>query len=327
MSMLCDISVVICAYTEERWEAMLDSVRSVQAQTLPPRDMIVVIDHNPALLARARAGIQGATIIENHEPRGLSGARNSGIAAAHGQIVAFIDEDAAAAPDWLERLCAAYTDASIIGVGGSIEPVWLAGHPSWFPDEFNWVVGCTYRGITKHTAPVRNLIGCNMSFRREAFEVVGGFRTGVGQIGDSMLRCDDTEFCIRLAQQSPEGMFIYEPQACVYHRVPSSRTQWSYYRTRCYTEGLAKALIARLVGAQDGLSSERAYTLRTLPVGVIRGIGDVVLRYDIAGLLRAYAIVAGFALTVAGYARGLIAQWMEQARNAAGAPPAIERGR
>jgi glycosyltransferase involved in cell wall biosynthesis len=128
-----DISVVICAYTEERWEALLAAVASVHAQRLPPREIIVVIDHNSALLERVRAHISGVTAIENHEPRGLSGARNSGIAASQGSVIAFMDEDAIAATDWLERLAAPYADERVLGVGGAIEPLWLSGRPGWFP--------------------------------------------------------------------------------------------------------------------------------------------------------------------------------------------------
>src|SRR4051794_11475203 len=89
-----DISVVICAYADERWPDVRDAVASVRAQSLAPRETIVVIDHNPALLERARRELAAVTLVENHEARGLSGARNSGLALARGEIVAFLDDDA-----------------------------------------------------------------------------------------------------------------------------------------------------------------------------------------------------------------------------------------
>src|SRR5205085_69247 len=80
-------------------------------------------------------------------------------------------------------LLPAYANLEVIGVGGTVEPLWLHGRPPWFPPEFDWVVGCTYCGMPEVAGPVRNLIGCNMSFRREVFEGVGGFRSGIGRIG------------------------------------------------------------------------------------------------------------------------------------------------
>lgn len=299
-----DISVVICAYTEKRWDDLVAAVASLHQQTQQPCEIIVVIDHNPTLLQKARTELQEVILLENREARGLSGARNSGIAVAKGAIVAFLDDDAVAAPDWLRHLATAYTKPAIVGVGGAIDPHWATGRPVWFPREFDWVVGCTYRGMPWQPKPVRNLIGANMSFRREVFERIGGFRTGVGQVGASMLRCDDTEFCIRVRQQWPKAQLLYLPQAAVYHHVPGERANWRYFRIRCYTEGLAKAQVAKLVGTEDGLSAEWDYTLRTLPSGVFHGLCDFVSQRDWAGLARAAAITGGFALTTSGYLLG-----------------------
>ncbi len=298
-------SVVICAYTLARWDELVACVESVRQQTLPPREIIVVVDHNPALLERVRAQIAGVIAIENKEPRGLSGARNSGIAIAQGDVIAFLDEDSAAAPDWLARLRAGYTD-QVIGVGGAIEPVWLNGRPRWFPPEFDWVVGCTFLGMSETPTRVRNLIGCNMSFRREVFQQFGGFTSGIGRVGTQPVGCEETEFCIRARQRSPQGELLYDPRARVYHRVPPNRAAWNYFRARCYAEGLSKALISRLVGAQAGLASERAHTFRVLPRGVVRGLADACLRRDVMGLARASAIIAGLALTTAGFLIGAI---------------------
>ncbi len=305
------VSVVICAYTEARWLELLAAVESVRRQTLSAREIILVIDHNPALLARARDQFQagGILVVENRGVQGLSGARNSGIAVAQGEIIAFMDEDAVAAPDWLERLSAAYRrDTSVLGVGGLIEPLWLAGRPAWLPEEFQWVVGCSYRGLPEVHAPVRNLIGCNMSFRREIFEVVGGFRDGIGRIGTRPLGCEETELCIRVRQRWTDGVLLYEPEARVLHRVPASRGQVTYYTSRCYSEGLSKALVSRFVGSRDGLASERSYTFKTLPRGVLRGMADA-LRRDWGGLARAAMIVVGLVCTAAGYMVGRIRLW------------------
>jgi glycosyltransferase involved in cell wall biosynthesis len=301
-----DVSVVICAYTDDRWADLLEAVSSVQSQTLQPREILVVIDHNAGLLERARAELAGVAVVENRARRGLSGARNSGILASRGSIVAFLDDDARAAPDWLEWLTRHYSDHLVLGVGGTIEPCWERGRPRWFPPELDWVVGCTYEGLPTDTAPVRNLIGASMSFRRDVFETVGGFRDGLGRVGSRPLGCEETELCIRARQRWPDGRFIYEPRAWVYHRVPLHRSTWGYFRSRCYAEGLSKALVSRTVGSKDGLASEAYYTVRTLPAGCLRGLADTVRYGDATGLARAGAIVAGLGFTTAGYLNGIL---------------------
>lgn len=303
---LSDISVIICAYTEQRWQDLQDAVASVHNQNLAPRELIVVIDYNQALYERSVAAFPGAIIIQNTQPRGLSGARNTGIALAQGNIIAFLDDDAAALPDWLEQLSQGYDGPLVLGVGGSIEPVWAGGEPRWFPEEFYWVVGCTYRGMPLVAAPIRNMIGANMSFRREIFEAIGDFQNGMGRIGTLPMGCEETEICIRALKRWPARVFMYEPAARVKHRVPAARSQWRYFQSRCYSEGRSKVQVSRLVGAGAGLSTERSYTFKTLPQGVVRNIFEVILRRDPSGLSRAVAIIAGLATTVAGYASGTL---------------------
>ncbi len=309
------VSVIICAYTEKRWDDLLEAVQSVHAQIVPALETIVVIDHNPALLQCVCAHFSstlstetGLKVIENRESQGLSGARNSGIAAARGEILAFLDDDAAADPDWLAELLEGYQDPAVMGVGGFIQPLWLSGRPAWFPQEFDWVVGCTYRGTPLGDSPVRNLIGANMSFRREVFAQAGGFRSEMGRIGSFPAGCEETELCIRARQLWPEKAMLYKPAARVKHRVPSHRGSTAYFFSRCFAEGLSKAAVARLVGAGDGLSTERNYTLHTLPQGILRSI-SAALHGRWVGLGQAAAIVAGVAATAAGYASGSIRGW------------------
>ena len=310
-----DISVIICAFTEERWDATVAAIQSAHQQTLPPVEVILVIDHNPALLARARANISGIIAIENSEPKGLSGARNSGIAIAQGTFIAFLDDDAIAELDWLEKLYERCKDPLVMGTGGAVDPLWLGPQPRWFPAEFYWVVGCTYRGLPETFTTVRNLYGGCTCIRKEVFDVVGGFRVGIGRVGTIPKGCEETELCIRAHQRWPEKVFLYEPTARIHHQIPPVRATWRYFRSRCYGEGLSKAAIARFVGAKDGLSTERSYTLRTLPVGVWRGLSDAVARRDPSGFGRAAAIVGGLLTTTAGYLVGSIQQQIEVWKN------------
>jgi glucosyl-dolichyl phosphate glucuronosyltransferase len=296
-------SVVICAYTDKRWDDLVAAVESVRVQTHAPEEVIVVIDHNPSLAERVWREIPHVTCVENHGRQGLSDARNSGLAVARGDVVAFLDDDAEAEPQWLSLLAESYADPAVVAVGGFAEPDWAEGRPSWFPREFDWVVGCTYRGMPEVASPVRNLIGCNMSFRREIFADLGGFTAGIGRLGTRPVGCEETELCIRIAQRRPGSVILFDPRALVHHHVPGSRGTWAYFRSRCYAEGLSKAAVAALVGAGEGLASERAYTTRTLPRGVVNGIAAGV-RGEAGGFGRAAAIVAGVSLATVGYGLG-----------------------
>ncbi len=304
------ISVIICAYTEERWDQLLASVKSIREQRLQPFEIIVVIDHNSALYERACQALEGVVVIENQEVRGLSGARNSGLALAKGDVIAFIDEDATASADWLEVLNVDYQAHDTLGVGGQIQPAWQTGRPSWFPREFDWVVGCTYLGLPRRAAHVRNLIGCNMSFRRQVLMSVGGFRHALGRIGTLPAGCEETELCIRASRFWPGLNFVYDPRAVVSHRVPKVRATFRYFVSRCYSEGLSKALVSRLTGARSGLNSEWQYSLKVLPLGVARGLRDLILRVDVSGLARAGAITCGLFFTTCGFLIGVVGeQW------------------
>ena len=82
-----NVSVVICAYTEKRWQDLVAAVDSVKHQLFPPQEIIVVIDHNPVLLDLARSAFEDEVVVQNNGPRGLSGARNYGISVASGEVV------------------------------------------------------------------------------------------------------------------------------------------------------------------------------------------------------------------------------------------------
>jgi GT2 family glycosyltransferase len=299
-------SVVICAYTLERWADLAAALDSVKAQEPPPGEVILVIDHNAALLAQARSEFAGVTIVENAGPRGLSGARNTGVAAASGRLVAFLDDDAVAQAGWLGGLCRPFADLAVLATGGRADAAWDVPRPRWFPVEFDWVVGCSYRGLPEVESTVRNPIGCSMAFRRSVFERVGGFRPEIGRLGTRPVGCEETELCIRAAAADPHGRVVYVPEAVVRHRVPAARARWAYFRSRCVAEGWSKAIVASIAGSRSGLSSERAYTLRVLPRGICAGLVGP-LRGDRWGPARAAAMVLGLAGTTLGYILGLLA--------------------
>jgi O-antigen/teichoic acid export membrane protein/GT2 family glycosyltransferase len=304
------VSVVICAYTTDRWGQLQRAVASVVGQQVASREVLVVIDHNADLLALASArwpagDAPAVRVLENAGERGLSGARNTGVQAASSELVAFLDDDAEAAAGWTEQLGAPFADADVVACGGFVAAS-LRGdgrRPGWWPLEFDWVIGCSYVGLPTGRSDVRNVIGANMAMRRQPVLDAGGFATGVGRVGTQPLGCEETDLCIRLAQQAPGARVVYEPAAAVRHYVAPERLSWSYFGRRCYAEGRSKATVAARVGSQSALASERSYVSKVLPAGVMRGLAGAA-RGDWRSGLRALAIVAGLLLTVAGYLRG-----------------------
>jgi hypothetical protein len=292
------VSVVICAVTADRWDHTLAAVDSVRGQSVPPEEIIVVVDHNPALWRRLRTALPDVTVRQSQGRPGLSGAKNTGIAASRGEIVAFLDDGAVAEADWLKYLADAYHDRSVVGVGGLTLPRWQDARPSWFPRELDWVVGCTCTGMPRDRAAVRNLPGGNASFRREAFTVAGDFLSGIGRSAmGPRSGCEDTEFCIRLLRRMPGSRLLFDDRAVSWHQVAPARARFRYLTARCYAEGQSRA------GLGDGLSAGRGYAARTLPAGVRRGLADLGAG-DPAGLGRAAAIVAGLTAAAAGYTVG-----------------------
>lgn len=290
-------TVVICAYTNDRWLDLGRAIKSVESQRHRPNEIVVVIDHNRELETRARAAFPGISVVANSESKGLSGARNTGVCAAKGDVIAFLDDDAAAHPDWLSTLLPVFDNPEVAGAGGTATPDWDTKRPIWFPEEFDWVIGCSYRGLPDHVAPVRNALGCNMAYRRRVFTAIGGFRQDFGRVGTTPLGDEETEFSVRLSKHDPTWQILYVPNARVLHHVPETRLTTRYFLGRCFSEGLSKAHLRRVAGAQTALSSERRYVTRTLPAGFVRLLGHREFR-------RAGMIAVGLGVTVAGFLAG-----------------------
>ena len=327
-------AVVVCAYTLERWSDLTDAVRSAAGQDPAPRTVLLVVDHNDELLERARRELLPAVpqlrITPNTRRQGLSGARNTALEQLDEDVIVFLDDDARAADGWLAELLRPYARESVVAVGGAAVPRWSGqGRPATLPagagdawGELDWVVGCTYAGQPTEERGVRNLMGSNMSFRREPLVASGGFDEGLGRIGKTPLGCEETELCIRIRNQRPGAEIVFRPQAVVAHRVSLDRRTWRYLLHRAYAEGVSKAAVAGLVGSDQALETERAYATRVLPSGLarqavrsVRGGGES--RGD-AGQ-GALAIVAVLATTATGYLRGRAAR----GRSGVGRTPAL----
>jgi glucosyl-dolichyl phosphate glucuronosyltransferase len=294
------VSVVICAYTEDRWLHLKKAVASVEAQISPPNEIIVCIDHNEGLLRKSEEyfgqrrpeGAIPLIFLANKYNGRLGSARNTAVEFASGEVLAFLDDDAAATPDWLEQLIAPYDDERVGAVGGAPLPIFEVSRPRWFPHEFDWVFGCAYQGLPLARAPLAHLIGANMSARSSALREIGGFHSD---------NHDDMDMCHRIAHA--QHKVLYEPRAIVHHFVPAARTTWHYFWRRCYFVNQGKVEAFANMQEAAHLRAELAFVTRTFATGFVAEIRHII-HGDLYGLARMGAMTAGIALAGLGHLSG-----------------------
>jgi glucosyl-dolichyl phosphate glucuronosyltransferase len=157
------------------------------AQTLPRREFeILVVDNAPD--ARALAEVR-ATFTESHvkwvheTTPGLSRARNLACRASEGQILAFIDDDAIARPDWLETVIDVFEKFGPIAaaVGGRVDPVWTLPRPEWLHDDLlGYLSIVNWGGQRRAVGKEEWIAGTNMAFRTQIVRHSGGFPKRAG---------------------------------------------------------------------------------------------------------------------------------------------------
>jgi GT2 family glycosyltransferase len=311
------VSVVIATYTRDRWPALVRAVESVRRQTVAPDEIVISVDNNNELLAlthahwhdaaeppvralanpfadrldasRAQAKAHGVA-------RRFSGgsARNAAAESIASEVIAFLDDDAWAEPDWLERLLRVYEWFRVVAVGGAPLPEYETERPVWFPGAFNWVFGCAYEGLPQSTGPLRHLIGANLSVRRDAFQALHGFRS---------VDFDDLDLCMRVVDRFGTASLYFEPRAVVHHYVPAERVSWQYFYRRCYVVNREKVRTFREMGSAANLIAEREFVRRALTRDFVayvrRGLAGEPGSFRAAG-----ATIAGVTLAVIGHVRG-----------------------
>jgi glycosyltransferase involved in cell wall biosynthesis len=278
-------TVVVCVYTEKRWDDIVAAVESVASQDVPPVETLVVVDHNPALLDRAQAELTDVKVLANAHVQGLSGARNTAIAEAKGDVVVFLDDDARARPGWLAALLDPYEDATVQAVGGVAHSALADRGPTAAAARTCCPAPCRRTATPRRarldrrlhlhrqpTVPGRGAQPHGLQHvvpARRCSSGVGGLRRGDRRIGKNPLGLrGDRALHPRPPVVRPLGekiRIVFEPRAEVDHRVSSTASNGTYLRRRSWPEGLSKAAVAQLGRRrQRPLSTERDYVAKVL---------------------------------------------------------------
>lgn len=246
------ISLVIATYN--RAEQLMTTLVSVAAQSLAPEAWeCVVVDNNSTDATRERVAAFGACHPELHiryifeREQGLSAARNAGIAASQGDIIAFVDDDERIVPDFL----GAYVDLfdshlEAMAAGGCIIAEYPTGRPRWMsrfteqPIANPMNYGATVRLFPKGKIPG----GGNMAFRREALVRVGIFDTSLGRTGKSLIGGEESDLFERMAAVGIRPYYV--PRAVMYHIIPAEKLTREYFQRLCYNTGVSQRRRAEL---------------------------------------------------------------------------------
>ncbi|GAB7008112.1 glucosyl-dolichyl phosphate glucuronosyltransferase [Halorubrum trueperi] len=258
------VSVVLCTYAPDMYEHFREAADSVLAQTYENVELVVIVDGTPEMYEQVVddfGGFEDVVIECNDENVGLLESRNRGAEIAAGDAVAFIDDDAIADEAWVESLVQAYEEEDAIAAGGKMTPEWVAGKPSFLPEEFYWLIGVTHRGFADGPGEVRNTFGSNISFRADVFAELGGFDVDIGgRKGNKNLQGGETELCARMRERYGQGVW-YDPEAKVAHKVFEYRTESRWLVDRAFWQGYSKRAMESFVDDEAG---EEGHFLRQL---------------------------------------------------------------
>ena len=242
------LSIVVATY--ERYRDLPRAIASLLAQDLARGCLdIIVVDNSPDT-ARARAfadryaGIEGLTYLVEARP-GLSNARNVGLERSRAPIVAFIDDDAVAAPDWARQIDRAFglSDQRVAAVGGRVLPRFVSARPAWLADELmSYLSIIDWKGGLRELARHEWIAGCNMAFRRDRLVGAGGFPLQLGRNGHGhmLLSNDESAVVARLREQG--HVAVYAPEACVEHVIDPARLDRAWFRRRAAWQAVSDCI-------------------------------------------------------------------------------------
>ncbi len=250
------ISVVICTYN--RATLLRETLAAVQAMT-PPDDCqveILVVDNNSsdntrAAIAEATAHARYPVVALRATRQGKSFALNVALAHATGDVLALTDDDVLPAPDWLTRIVDDFRAHDVTFVFGKVRPRWSRVPPPELltpPAQAIWgplaIVDYGDAPALYHpTVESRRLpIGANLAFLRAVLVAIGGWRTDLGKVNNTLLSGEDHEIFMRLRRFNLYAGY-YDPEIVVWHYVPPQRLTRRYFRQWFYWHGKTQALM------------------------------------------------------------------------------------
>ena len=254
------ISAIVC--THNRADYLEKALASLTSQSLPPGDFEVLVVDNASSDGTAEVARHYAAHVPNlhylrEERLGLSLARNTGADAARAPYLAYIDDDARAAPDWLERLLVAFgrTTPSPACIGGRVWLDWDGAAPHWLPPRYYSIYTYVDHGDEDRPLGEREyLVGANMAFRRDVLLDLGGFDPNLGRKGSLLLSGEESEVVGKVRGRGL-GVF-YAGSAAVWHAVPPTRRCRAWLWARMFYDGASQPLI------DSGTGRSRAHYLR-----------------------------------------------------------------
>lgn len=306
------ISVIICAYSSNRFGMTIECINSIFNNTYKNYEIILVIDGNNELKHRMDEKfekIDNMIIIENEKNEGPSISRNLGVEYAKGDIVAFIDDDAFATKNWLENIIKDFLEyPEIFAVGGKLLLVYETGAKK-LPEELLWLVGGTYKGHPENKQLIRNVFTGNMAVKRDIFKDTN-FEIMIDKKKNNLShQLEDTLFCVRLNNRK-SGTVLYDPEIIAYHHVPNDRLKVRSMLKRAFDEGVLKAKLEDLnkkskeyddKAKKDNdktndktLSSEHSY-LNTILISIIKSLLTFKIRNCTLMSLTVLSVSLGYA--------------------------------
>ncbi|HEY8545906.1 MAG TPA: glycosyltransferase family A protein [Acidimicrobiales bacterium] len=268
-------TVVVC--TRDRLELLEGCLDSLDRQVLAPDDRVDVVvvdngstDGTTGRLHRWAAADPGRRTVVHEPVAGLSRARNRGLAAASGDVVLFLDDDAIAPRGWVAAHLAAYRrDPAATAVGGPVVLTWPEGRPRWVtPGLEHWYSAVDHGDEPGPFPRPHGPYGTNMSVRREAALAAGGFAEQLGRRGRRLRSGEEADLWARL--WAAGGTIVYDPATLVLHRVTGDRSRRRWLLRRGWGQGRTNAAMAAgtataaAVGAAPDARTEARFAARLL---------------------------------------------------------------
>lgn len=263
------ITAVIC--THNRYDVLPDAIESLTAQSLAADAIeILVVDNSSDLVAQKDYWSShdlpaNATLLVETVP-GLSRARNIALREARAPIIAYLDDDAIALPDWCASIVEAFLTYENAGiVGGPVEPIWPEAAPSWL---HRWQQG--FLTIVDYGSDLRILgegewlAGTNIAFRASALKETGGFNEALGRTGSTLLSNEELAVTRKIMESGLRAYYL--PQARVMHRVHEERATQRWLRQRVCWQAVSDLLSGAQRPTREQCWSDIATYLTTLPV-------------------------------------------------------------